>query len=377
MVKMKTVASGIRQKPNGDYVVTKSIKGERHYFTTSKLPEAKRWHRDFRPLPQFEIKRESSTVTVQMNGRDDSITFGDVWKKYQRDHLSIKSPETQIRVTKRLNKFTQSLTSLRMCLMNSDVIEAVINERKILTRSELRCNFDKELKMLNQVFEWHMNHADHKFKSPIERFHKLVGQIKPIPKKPKHIKEEELALFFRQLSGIWKQLAFMQMYMAGRIQEVAGLKPEAMLADKIKVSNVLTWINGRPVNKEETKTGEVSFVFINEHMREIITDLESKRPKDCPYLFHVDGQPLRYSWIQAVYTKAFKDAGLPYRGSHILRYGMAGIGGNLLGDNGSKAVTRHGSMAMARKYRGKPTHELTKENEQIVIYAGERFKKEA
>jgi integrase len=140
----------------------------------------------------------------------------------------------------------------------------------------------------------------------------------------------------------------------------------------------MTWINGQPRPKETTKTNTVSFVHINDHMMTILKELESDRPKDCPYLFQVNGEPLRYEWIRVAYNEAFRAAGLPYRASHVLRYGMAGIGGKLLGDEGAKAVTRHGSMAMARKYRGKSrVIELTEENQRVVIHAEKLFKKEA
>jgi integrase len=379
--KIKTVAPGIRLKPNGDYVVTKSINGKRHYFTTKLLPEAKKWYRNFRPIPAYNYsQKEFPTATSQMNGRDDLITFEEVWKKYQRDHLSTLAEETQSRFKSRLDKFAKSLMSLRMCDMNEDVIEAVINERKILTKNLIRCNFNKELKFLNHVFYWYSENIDFKFKSPINEFHKRVGRIKPVPSKPKHIKEDELILFFDKLSGMWKRLAFMQLYMAGRIGEAAGITVDVINRElrKIEVSKVMTWINGRPRPKETTKTESVTYVHLNDHMLMIIDEQEAERPHDCPYLFQVDGEPLRYSWIREAYNQAFKAAGLPYRASHVLRYGMAGIGGRLLGDEGSKAVTRHASLVMARKYRGKSrVFDLTEENQQVVIHAETLFKKNA
>jgi integrase len=380
MEKLKTVAPGIRQKPNNDYLVTKSIKGERYYFTTKKLPEAKRWHRDFRPIPVNVFEKEIPTVNLKMNGRDNSYTLAEVWKKYQRDHLSTLAEDSQHKTRLRLEKFAKSLMSLKMCQMNEDVIEAVINERKILTECPFRCNFNKELKILNHVFNWYSNNLDPKFMTPINDFHKRVGKIKATPVKPKHITEDELVLFFKQLSGIWKSLAFMQLYMAGRIGEAAGLTAEFIHEDdrKIEVSRVMTWPKGSPKPKETTKTDTVSFVHINDHMMQILEELESNRPKNCPYLFHVKGKPLRLNWIYKAYNTALEAAGLPYTGTHILRYGMAGISGKLLGDEGAKAATRHGSMAMARKYRGKSRIvELTDENKEVVIYAEKLFKKEA
>lgn len=377
---MKTVAPGIRQKPSGEYLVTKSIKGERYYFTTDKLPEAKRWHRDFRPVPVNNFQKEVPSTNLKINGRDEVVTFGEVWKKYQKAHLSTTSEENQIRTKSRVDKFTQSLTHLRICQINEDVIEAVINERKILTRNPLRCNFNKELKFLNHIFTWYGLNLDHKFESPITGFHKRYGSVKAVPAKPKHITSDEFSIFVRELSGIWKDLAFMQLYMAGRISEAAGLTVDFIHLDKrkIEVSSVMGWIGGRPRLKKTTKTDTVSFVHINDHMTSIVERLELERPRNCPFLFQIDGEPLRYDWIVKAYNEAFKTAKLPYRATHVLRYGMAGIGGELLGDAGAKAVTRHGSMAMARKYRGKNRIiELTEENKQVVIHAEKLFKKEA
>lgn len=380
MDKMKTVAPGIRLKPNGDYLVTKSIKGERYYFTTKKLPEAKRWHRDFRPIPINKFEKEIPTANLKMNGRNDSYSFGDVWKKYQRDHLSTLGEETQYRTPLKLEKFAKSLNDLKMCQINEDVIEAVINERKILTNNKLRCNFNEELKKLNQVFDWYTENMDPKFESPVKPFHKIIGKVHKPTVKPKHIKQDELISFFRQLSGQWKSLAFMQLYMAGRISETAGLMIDFIDLEKrkVKVAKVLTWTGGIPKVKNTTKTEAVSYVYINDHMMNIINELDCQRPKNCPFLFHVNGEPLRYDWIVEEYNRAFEAANLPYRGTHILRYGMAAIGNDYLGEQGAKAVTRHESAAMARKYSGsKRVFELTEENQQVVIHAEELFKREA
>lgn len=377
--KFVTVAPGIRKKPDGTFLATKSIKNKRYYKTTDKLTDAKKWKRFFLPFANPEAKPaiENPAITSKMNGRDYSKTFGEVWKSYQSEHLSTLAEETQYRVSLRLGKFTESLTNVLMCNIDADTIEAVIKERKILSKSSLRCNFFTEIKKLKHVFKWYSENCDHYFKSPIEDYHKRISKIKNSPILDKHIKPHEIVLFINNLSGIWQKLAYMQFYMAGRVQEPCGLMPEFIIWNKMKirVECVMTWPNGRPKLKYSTKTDVVSFVHINEHMAEILQDLEENRPLDCPTLFHVDGKPLRYSWIINEYNEALKKAGLPYKGTHILRYGMAGVAGELLGDAGSKAATRHGSMAMARKYRGKvKIMDLTEENKQVVIHAENLFR---
>jgi integrase len=378
MSRFVTVAPGIRKKPNGTFLATKSINGKRHYKTTTSLLKAKQWKERFLPFVNPTAKPElNPAATSKMNGRDLTNTFGDVWKKYQQKHLSTKAEETQYRVTLRVSKFTQSLTNVRMCEINSDTIDAVIRERMAIVESSLRCNFHEEIKKLGHIFKWYKKTCDPYFKSPIEEHHKLISVIKPVPELNRHIKPHEVQKFIRQLSGVWQKLAYMQFYMGGRIQEAAGLVPESIYWEqgKIRVETVMTWPNGRPRLKHETKTKTISYVYINAHMVEILDDLLENRPADCPTLFHVNGKPLRYSWIIKAYNDALKDADLEYKGTHILRYGLAGYAGEKFGDEGSRAGTRHRTMAMARKYRGKVrVMELTEENKQVVIHAQSLFR---
>lgn len=377
-----TVEKGIRRKPDGTLVATKSVDGERYYKTATTIAEARKWRKYFIPFknPEAQTKIENLAASSKLNGKDFSITFGDIWKAYQQEHITTMGIDSQYRTIRKMNKFLVSLLKVPMCLMNDETILSVIQERKSLTVNVKRCNFDNELKILNHIFNWYSEHRDPFFESPIKPFHKRVGFIKKAEKAPKHIKPDEVKAFVPALPDYWQRFATFQFYMAGRVQEPAGLQWPCVDREnrRIRVENVVIWTEGGAQIKETTKTDVVSYVYINDHMMELLDELEKLRLPGCDLVFHKKGKPWHYDFIRKTYNAALEKIGSKYRGTHILRYGMAGFSGNILGDEGSKAATRHGSMAMARKYRGKVrVFDLTDENKQVVIEAASLFKKHA
>lgn len=380
--KFVTIGPGIRRKPDGTFLVTKSVKGERYYKTTETLPEAKKWKKNFIPITGSLALSQIDTppTSFKLNGRNIEKTFGEVWKRYQKEHLIKSTEDSQIRIPRKVNLFAKSIMKMRMCEINEEVLLAVINERKILTTNPKRCNFKNEIKIMRCIFNWYKNSVDPFFESPVKDYHFIIGVIKTEAKKSRHIKPEQVHDMIEALPLFWKRFALFQFYMAGRVQEVAGLQWHFIDRDKrkLKVEQVMLWVNGRPQIKETTKTEVATHVYLNDHMLDMLDELEAERFPGCDLVFHKNGKPLRYYAILAAYNEALERIKSPFSGTHILRYGMAGYSGEYMGNEGSKAATRHGSMAMARKYRG-PVDivELTEENKQVVIHAENLFRKKA
>lgn len=379
---MKTIRPGIRKKKDGQYIVTKSIKGKRFYKECRTLSQAIDWKNQYSPLVNPSPKSRFETTLPapsQSNGKDLSISFGDVWKKYKENKLKTFASVTQYKREQKLMNFASSMLSVRMCELTPNVVDTLLDEQKLLIkRATMRCNFNEELKILRVVINWYAENYDSSYNNPIRSFHKNRGKVKEVAIKDLNILPHELHLFFSCLPRFWQRLAYMQLYMAGRIQEVAGLKrPYVSMEQRlIKVAEVLTWVKSEPEVKRSTKTGKDSLVHINDHMAEILLELENERPDGCEFMFQIDGAPLRYAWIIKAYNDALKVANLPYTGTHIMRYGAAGIAGDFGGDEAAMAATRHATLKMAQKYRGKPkTLLLNPENKAVVIHAESIFYK--
>ena len=99
-------------------------------------------------------------------------------------------------------------------------------------------------------------------------------------------------------------------------------------------------------------------------MLEIIEKKLKLLPPDCKFLFHDEGEPLRYNRIRTNYKKAFIAAGMPqYSGTHGLRHSMATITRNLTGSiDNVQAVTGHSSVKMAEHYTALSTVPLNQES---------------
>ena len=384
-MKIKTVRPGIRKKSDGRYTVTKSIKGKRFYKEFRTLTEAVNWKNTFSPLtnpaPSFNPinpLHSSAPSNEQRNGVDCKITFDDLWEKYQENKLKNLGDNTRKTRLRKVDHFTRSLLSVRLCEITPNVIDALIDEKRKLVKDSRRCNFNEEIKFLKAIFNWYAENYDSSYLNPIRIFHKARGKVKDVPDKDLHITTDELERFFEQLPRFWQRLAYLQFYMAGRIQEAAGLQRQYVFFDQriIKVAEVLIWTDNKPKIKKTTKTSKDSLVYINDHMMEILQELEAERPNNCPFMIQVNGRPVTYMGIYQAYEAALKRANLPYSGTHILRYGMAGVAGDFMGDEGAKAATRHSTMKMAQKYRGQPkTLTLSPDNKAVVIHAETLFHK--
>jgi integrase len=159
----------------------------------------------------------------------------------------------------------------------------------------------------------------------------------------------------------------MQFYCGGRIGEIAGLQIK-----NIDLENKILKI--KEVIKNLPKNGKAREVHINSTMAEIIMRRSKRTPKGCVFLFHNNGEPLRYNRINVAFNKAWKKAGLSgkFSGSHLLRYSSAQAARKITGSlDAAASVTGHQSMQMAAHYGKLDSNEL---NQSAVIQIEKRMK---
>ena len=291
------------------------------------------------------------------NGANRKLKFIDVWQHYQKDHLLTLTEAARVLKQFRCTRFLPPLFELRMSEMTPQVISEFIRsskEQALLKPNSHRFNFEKELRDLRSIFNWHKDNIDYQFVNPVNSSHYKLAVISEIPRVERQISLEQIQKFLSHLPDFYRDVATMAFYCGARIGEIAGLHWKNIDFDRrvLKIQEVMVWIHSKsPQVKATPKNGESREVYINDTMLEILKRHQLVR-RDSPLVFHRQGKPLTYTIIHGDFNRAWKRAGLSqYKGCHILRYGSSQGSRRLTGSiDGAKAVTGHKSMALAHQY---------------------------
>lgn len=372
---MKTVKPGIRLKPNGKYLATKSIDSKRYYQEFETPSKAAAWKRDFHPLLSPTVSQiQNHTVPDQSNGRDFVITFKTVVERYRNGRMKTNSTGRQYKKGKRMDRFLPPLYSVRMCEMFPEVITRVLEDAKLAVDTTYgRSNFNEELKDLKAIFNWYKEEVDISFNSPVTKYHKAVGKVKDIDHRDKYLSEEQLLRFIDHLDEPYQSMAVIQFCLALRIGEVAALNTQTVnfKAKTVSLTEVITWIKDVPYPKKTTKTEDKSTVQMNDEIYRRLMALNLDRPKGCKYFFHFKGGAMKYNYINLAYNKGLKKAGLTeFSGTHLVRHTMGTLTRRKNGLDAAQAILRHTTSRMAEHYAKLDVNDKVSS---VVIEAGEIF----
>lgn len=195
-----------------------------------------------------------------------------------------------------------------------------------------RLSFDRELETLNFFIRWYINNYDDaKAVYPVKDRHWKRSQLNKVkPFRRPYMLQEELDAFLQavsELSGsMWLAFATVQVKQFMRVSETAAMKwsnfyprnKEYLLCEHV------TWprVDGAPaVVAPGTKNREAQESFMLPLFQDSIDAITSQQKyPGCDLIFHDNGQVLTYRQIQYVFDCAFKKAGLPFRGTHVLRH---------------------------------------------------------
>jgi integrase len=178
--------------------------------------------------------------------------------------------------------------------------------------------------------------------------------VKPEQKK---IPVEAAFKFFSALPELYRDLAMTQFFCAGRISEIAGIQISNIYLDEeyLMIKDVVSWCNSSKMYeylKPFPKNKEPRQVYLQSMLREIVERRLKLRHPTSNFLFHVEGKPLNYCTIQANYRSAQSKSGIPYRGTHCLRHGMATLARKVggMGLDSVIAMTGHKDLKLADHY---------------------------
>lgn len=354
----KTIHEGIFKHPkSGRYCARKKIYGTQFQETFSNIRDAIHWRNTFNG--EEKSKQDENYSTLK-----------EVWETMQRLHFPKLSPSTK-QVWIRRYELLAPLEHLPMNQITSKTINEWLEYWVKHFQSEewqvsgsgkhARCNLKNELNLFVTIFNWYKTddafEAESKLLTlPIRERHKVMAFIKDLPQKDKKITPEETLIFLSFLPPLYKDLATIQFYCAGRIGEISGIQIKNINLEKriLKIKESCLWCNTNKTFLELRpfpKNKEAREVYIHDELMVVIQNrLKMKHPKS-DFLFHVDGNPLNYGTIQINYRGALRKGGLPYSGTHILRHGMATLARKLGGGlDAVMAMTGHKTSKLADLY---------------------------
>ena len=357
-------AKGIYKHHNSkNYIAMKKSNGKQLQETFSTIFEAKQWRKKFDEtsiILSLETIEKTSTCS----------TLKEVWEVMQLQHFPTLATSTkdiwqrryQLLKDLELIPMDQITPSRITTWVNGKVEHFKADEYQSLGRGlSGRCNLNNELNLFVTIFNWYKSSETFEKEAltltcPVKTKHRKLGFIKPVSNKKKQIDPQSAFLFFDYLPPLYRDLAMMQFYCAGRIGEICGIqwgnidiKNRRMLIKHSCIfhSENKTFLELKPFPKNK----ESRPVFITDEIMEILKRREAFRLPGNDFVFHVDSKPINYGTVQLNYREAQRKSGIPYSGTHILRHGMAKlarqVGGGL---DAVMAMTGHKDLKLADHY---------------------------
>ena len=377
---------------NDSYLVRKKINGKEYSKSFTKISEATRWKRDFHPsIPEnlrrtetvsgnsihgkfyFEVEKPNKIEDFQ-NGKDYGMTFGDLVEDYKKKKFPTLAFSTK-EVLEWKFKFFREINSMPLININHFFLDRFMTKKVKEYKefaSKSRCNFNGELKTLRMILNWYRENYDPSYFNPVLQRHKDMGILKASESKKKKMKPEDILKFFDALEGIWKDLAIFQFFIAGRVQEAAGLQVSSVdfKERSILIKDVIVWDRGKNFVELRSvpKNGDIRYVFMNDNLFEVLTRRMELLSEGSQYVFHIDGQPLSYRSIQYNYNKALKKCGLypEFSSTHFMRHSMGTITRMVTGNlDAAQAVTGHKDIRMVQHYANLPSEANKKAVNQV------------
>ena len=308
------------------YCVTKKIRGQQQERYFESFEDAKTWRTD-----KLGIDTELSKKT-----------FGDIKNKYFQ-HIKSQIAHTTFK--------TYQNNSVHLCFFDEipleeltaklidQWLEDVKKESYLKKCKTTRLSFEKEIKLLKQIFNYYTEYHEDSFKSPLKRRHAkdcIVSRENylqaKVRKKQNYMTEKEQELFLAFLKNDPREayyiLALLQLHSGLRIGEAASLFWEDIDWQKGKASICKNVQFAKGKNEESkikwgTKTYESRWVPLSNLALEALNELYSKSTHKQGLVLSSHFKPLQYKSIQNSFDRAFKALKMPYRGTHILRHSFS------------------------------------------------------
>ena len=313
------------------YELSPQGKRERVFMYFDDMAEALNWQAGQGPaLPERVI--------------DQGVLFSQVVDDWRKRKLVQKARSTQVAYEKMLKLYFGSLMGKPMKDFTSKAVDDWLDELKDpdgrFMKSRRRVKFDHELSLLSGILRFYREYQDEAFRHPIMARHQddvLTGRPRRTSKKD--IRYPDFQKFLSELKkqrhgDVLSVMATVQYFQALRISEAAAihwedlhLDPVVPHASRLLVTRSVIWLRSKGLgsfirvgfkNSEANDGCKEQPLFPETYFA--LRSLTSRR-KMTGLLFETAGQHFEYRQIEYAYNKAFAQAGLPYRGTHIMRHG--------------------------------------------------------
>lgn len=275
---------------------------------------------------------------------DQGPLFRDILEEWRRRRFPLIAYSTQVQYDKMLRLHFGSLLDLPIRAVTPQCVDYWLDELKESARFSknrlTRMSFTHELSLLSTILSYYRNYYDDiMFQFPIKQRHREAIRLSQSRTNvPKDLSETEFLKFRRELvkcrSGeMLAVLATVQYFQALRVSEAAGLYWEDIHFNmsapwNSRISIVRSVCYPHKGNEEAFIKGGFKNAVANKGVKEqpmfpeVFEALRSLHFDGASGLvFELGGKPIPYRVIQSHYDRSFKRAGLPYRGTHVMRHG--------------------------------------------------------
>jgi len=354
--------SDYREPPRGTNYLARRVEivdGERKLVAQSfdSLESAKNWQMRIvddgtnEPAVGSQTVLKTQLISTRKSLRNASLEGGgplfcEVVEQWKRRTFCRLSKGTQVNYEKYLRLHFAEVMKRPIESITPAFVDRWIDERKRLVdcygRGWQRKSFEHELTLLSTILRYYIEYNDDtKYVHPIKRRHREAAKVARdcANKVSQDITRAEFEKFREHLScalhgSLLASMATVQFYQALRISEVAALRWEDVILDWQEPHKSRLTIRQHVVYLRRKETPD----FIEQGFKNAFSDEPVKEQPIFPDSFealrkcHVSGRSglvfrnpdetfFSYRQIQAAYDKAFREANLPYRGTHVLRHG--------------------------------------------------------
>lgn len=270
---------------------------------------------------------------------DDALA---VWEK--RIYPSLKKG-TQVRCERVVRLHFPYLMGIELSRVNSKFVDSWIDwmkENLEKAPEPRRRSFEQELKLLSTVFNAFIEYEDDlPFVHPIKKRHKKAVQLNLEEKERLlDLKIEEFFRFrdsiaLRDKGDLLSVLVTVQYFQAWRISEAVALHWDDITLDElhpersvIRKRRSVKWSKQKGAKptvelgykNSKSKTDYLEQPIFPEVYSKLLELKKSGNAEGYLFFDSIDNIPT-YRKIQYTYDQGFKKAGLPYRGTHVMRHG--------------------------------------------------------
>jgi len=339
------------------------------------LEEARKWQAGV---------QENTNSTADPSGVMTGPKLSDVVCIWKKRAFAPLAHSTQIQYEKLLSLHFKSILGLGVREITPQRVDLWIDELRDVGRSNSRrLTLNHELKLLSTLLKYYREDKDDMdFHFPIKERHwrNCILQKKK-KKSSKDFSVDEFFKFREQLSrgiegSFFSSLATIQYFQALRISEAAAihrddvkLVPGSRSQSRLLIQRSVCWPRKKGVpsyiqlgfkNSDSFDDGVKEQPVFPESYEALQLMLERTRFVKSDFLFELGCKHLEYRQIQHAYDIAFRRAGLPYRGTHVLRHGGCR---NLYNESGDLSVAQQllgdKSEEAARVYAQRKVSALT------------------